>query len=334
MSRQNTIRRISYLLILTLLVAGGCDQLGLSSEISTIPTLPPTPTDVPPSPTPTPTNTLTPSVTPSPLPTDTVPPCDETTGQIIYTSFVSQITGEEFHYRVYLPPCYTQTERRYPYIIMLHGLGEGMDDGQWERIGLPHAADLGFARGSLPPMIIVMPNGIDAQHAYDPGPYPEVIVKELIPAIEQQFCTWNTSATRAIGGLSRGGYWAYGIAFTYPELFDRVGGHSAYFYEGDYSPFNPYNMIDTASSIERLTMYLDHGLNDSIVDENMLSFVNLLRRRGIEPNYIINPVGNHSEEYWSAHTADYLTFYAAEWPRDVEQFPSCHAPSPSESDQP
>lgn len=311
----------------------GCDQFfPLEGDPLPNPTItPPAETAPPPTPLPTiPIATPTPDIppTPTPAPTGEIPPCDETEGQVIITSFASQIAGREFRYRIYLPPCYALTERRYPYIIMLHGLGAGMDDAQWERVGLPNAADLGYARGALPPMIIVMPNGTDAQYDYDPGPFPRVIVEELIPLIETHFCTWNEPFARGIGGLSRGGYWAYGIAFTYPNLFDRVGGHSAFFYEGDYTPFNPTNMVETATGIERLTMYLDHGLNDSIVDENMLSFVTLLRRRGIEPEYVINPVGEHSEDYWASRTADYLAFYAAEWPRDVREFPSCHDPSP------
>ena len=60
----------------------------------------------------------------------------------------------------------------------------------------------------------------------------------------------------------------------------------------------------------------------------MRDFVDRLRLRGINPDYVINPVGAHDEAYWSAHTAGYLAFYAADWPRDVNGFPSCSEPSP------
>jgi enterochelin esterase-like enzyme len=329
MSRTATFSCILSLPVLLLVVAG-CGLLPFDGNAvsSNHPTLPPSPTLPPPTPTTPPTDTPQPTTPPTLTITPDIPACNETQGRIIYTSFSSQITGHEFRYRIYLPPCYAVTERRYPYIIMLHGLGEGMDDSQWEDMGLLEAADLGYSRGALPPMIIVMPNGNDAQHGYDPAPYPQVIVEELMPTLAASFCTWNEPHARAIGGLSRGGYWAFGIAFTYPDLFDRVGGHSAFFYEGDYTPFNPTNMLETASGIERLAMYLDHGANDSLVDENVRSFVNLLRRRGIEPEYVVNPVGGHDENYWASHTADYLAFYAAQWPHDVHQFPSCHDPSP------
>jgi enterochelin esterase-like enzyme len=330
------------------LFAVGCDKLqpGYYLTPANYPTLPPTLTGTAPPapPTITPLSTIqgtesslsapaasgsdpaptieSPTLTPSP----TFAPCDETEGQIVEESFISQLTGQVFRYRVYLPPCYASTGVRYPYLIMLHGWGAGMDDSQWDRMGLDEAADLGYARGALPPMIIVMPNGNDAQYDWDPGPLPDVILDELMPTIESAYCTWNDSSRRAIGGLSRGGFWAYGIAYTHPEVFDRVGGHSPYFYDGDYPAINPYNLIETADGIERLAMYLDLGVNDSVVDVNLRDFVERLRQRGIEPDYVINPVGAHTEDYWAAHTADYLAFYAAEWPRNVAEYPSCHDP--------
>ncbi len=244
---------------------------------------------------------------------------------------MSRITGKEFRYRLYLPPCYANSERRYPYLIMLHGLqGEVMNDDQWDRLGLDEAADLGYASASLPPMILVMPNGLDARHWDDTGPYPSVIVDELMPHIEATLCTWNEPSRRAIGGLSRGGFWAYWIGFRYPELFGRVGGHSPFFYDAEYpTDLNPNNLVDTAQGIDNLALYIDLGAQDNIVDKGVHDFVTRLRARGIEPTYIVNETGGHSENYWQAHTMDYLTFYASTWPRDVSQFPSCYDPSPA-----
>lgn len=280
-----------------------------------------------------PVATELPTPTALPDPTRTPIPCTEITGSVLLESFVSQITGEEFRYRIYLPPCYAATGQRYPVLIMLHGLGAGMDDSQWDNLGLDDAADQGYAQGALPPMIIVMPNGNDADHAgYNgPSPFPEVIVEELVPQLEQQFCTWNEPDMRAIGGLSRGGFWAYWVAFSHPDLFGRVGGHSPYFYTPDYpSDKNPGNLVDTARGIERLAMYFDHGPQDyDEVIAGVQNFVTRLERRSIHSEHVVNPTGGHTEEYWARHVADYLAFYAADWPRDVASFPSCHVPSPS-----
>lgn len=276
--------------------------------------------------------TAAPTPTFTPSPTETMQPCTETEGLIVQAALFSAAANHDVRYHVYLPPCYSITDRRYPVIYMLHGLGEGMDDGQWFRMGLNTAADLGFTSGSLPPMIIVTPNGNDANYIWDEGPFPETMVNELMPEVERAFCTWNEPAMRAIGGLSRGGYWAYWIAFSHPELFGKVGGHSPYFYTPGYaSDKNPFNLVDSAPGIEAMSMYLDHGGENREILEvrpGVTEFVARLQARSIHPEYVANPVGNHDETYWSAHTADYLEFYAAGWPHDVLEYPSCHQPSP------
>ncbi len=283
--------------------------------------------------TPAPGDTATPAAiaTATPNPTRTPLPCTESTGSVLEESFVSGITGEEFRYRIFLPPCYAATERRYPVLVMLHGLGEGMDDSQWDRMGLDEAAEEGIAQGGLAPLIIVMPNGNDADHAgyKGPSPFPEVVVSELMPHVQRQFCTWNEREAWAIGGLSRGGFWAYYIAFSHPELFARVGGHSPYFYEPEFvGEKNPNNLVDTAPGIESLAMYMDHGPQDyDQVITTVLNFTRRLEARGIEPIHIVNGVGDHTEAYWSQHVSDYLNFYASAWPRSVEDLPSCHDPS-------
>lgn len=286
-----------------------------------------TPTAVPPTLTLTPTITLT----PAPTATRTPVPCTESWGTVIEDSFVSKYTEEPFHYRVYLPPCYSATERRYPTLYIFHGLGFNMDDEQWDRMGIDEAENQGYAQKALPPMIIVMPNGNDADYgaSYGPSDFPDVVTDELIPLIDSHYCTWAERDMRAIGGLSRGGFWAYWIAFNHPELFSRVGGHSPYFYEPIYpSEQNPNNIVGTAEGIEDLKMYIDNGGQgrDAIeVMPGVQRFIARLEARGIEVEYVLNPFGDHVEEYWAEHVAEYLSFYGADWPLDVEQYPSCHS---------
>lgn len=293
------------------------DNLSATPPSTVQPVDPPTTTPPPP------TITLTPTATPF--------RCGETEGKVDILSFESRIAGRKFEYRAYLPPCYAVTRRRYPYLIMMHGLVPGtdvMNDDQWDRMGLDEAASQGYLDGTLAPMIIIMPDGNDARHGDDDSPISKVIVSELLPEIEGNLCTWNEPGARAIGGLSRGGFWAYSVVYQHPDLFGRVGGHSPFFYDGDYKVYNPYNLMDTAQGIEQLKMYIDYGVNDRNVDTGIDLFVNKLRLKGIEPQLVVNPEGAHTEDYWAAHTADYLAFYAAEWPHAIEDLPGCNQPSP------
>jgi enterochelin esterase-like enzyme len=276
-----------------------------------------------------PTETLT----PLPAPTETAIPeptriaCAETNGTIVFDSFISAYTGGTVNSRVYLPPCYSLSGKRFPVLIMLHGLGAGMDDSQWDEMGLDEAADAGFADGSLAPLIIVMPNGNDAGHESSYGDYPEVLVEELIPRIESLYCTLDHPSGWAIGGLSRGGFWATWIAFSWPDLFSRLGGHSPYFYEPESgAEKNPNNLVDGVHGINHLAIYFDHGKQDyPQVLEGVGEFVSRLRQQGIAVQYVINEQGDHTEAYWSEHTADYLEFYTAEWPRHLDDLSACDA---------
>lgn len=53
-----------------------------------------------------------------------------------------------------------------------------------------------------------------------------VFLTEFMPLLESTYRV--DTAQRAIGGISRGGSWAYEIAFRHPQLFRAVGGHSAF----------------------------------------------------------------------------------------------------------
>ena len=313
------------LLVASMLVA--CDT---ASE--PLPTFFLTNTPLPPSETPRPVSqiqTVTPPApTPEPSPAATLlPPCEEPSGQLKDSTYNSTIAGIPVPYRIYLPPCYESSGKSYPVLYIMHGLGDGMNDSQWDRMGLDEAADIGIERGALPPMVIVMPDGTSRHGLLWFGPtnsYEFMILDELLPHIEDNYCVSSSREGRAIGGLSRGAFWALEISLRHPEMFASVGGHSPFLFYDDAIPAenNPLDLANTATGIEDLRIYLDHGVNDYAV-ANIEVFSSRLTARGIEHTYIVNPVGFHNEEYWAAHTADYLSFYSALWSKDVNTLEDC-----------
>jgi enterochelin esterase-like enzyme len=261
--------------------------------------------------------------------------CKENSGQVIpIDKFPSAVArGENLRYRVYIPPCYLATQKRYPYVILIHG--SSYKETQWETLGVTKALDQGIRLGALPPMILVMPyfGNIGNLNSFPPDPsYETVILDELVPAIERDFCTWNDRKHRAIGGISRGGFWAYSIALRHPDVFGIVGGHSPFFPTDNSEvpvAFNPIDLALNASFLPDagLRMYLDNGAQDSAGPSVQL-FSSRLSSRGIAHTYVINPVGEHDNAYWSAHVSEYLTFYGRTWSRNVGDLPSCLQPSP------
>jgi enterochelin esterase-like enzyme len=278
--------------------------------------------------TPLPSETPVPVATAIPSPTPFV--CSERTGQIIRSSFASTILGGDVPFRMYLPPCFYDTLKRYPYVVLFHGTG--YDEAMWEDLGAPTVMDLSITKGTLPPMVLVMPDGdalAELNDQPDGASYETLILDELIPSIEGDFCLWGSREGRAIGGISRGGFWAFSIAFRHPEAFSAVGGHSPHFDPDNAPP--EVNPLDLASRVNLtkfpLRIYMDNAASD-YVSTNVIRMSDILRERGIAHEYLINPTGDHDMEYWSSHVAEYLSFYGQLWPYDVSALPSCLEPSP------
>lgn len=293
--------------------------------------------------TPTPTTTLTPrpsntpSATPTEniLPTATIPPCINDGGELVEISQFRSPTagGENLRYNVYIPPCYAESQKRFPYVILLHGLS--YREQQWEDIGVIDALEQGIRLGVLPPMILVMPyfGSIGALNTFPPdSSYETVILDELLPAVEAEFCTWNDREHRAFSGISRGAFWAFSIGFRHPDVFGILGGHSSVFPDDLRevpAAFNPLEIAENSSLLPEanLRIYLDNGASDSAASSQR-DISERLRARSIAHTYIINPVGDHSNEYWSAHVSEYLEFYGRNWARSLGELPDCAEPSP------
>lgn len=272
---------------------------------------------------------VTPTLTPRPtstqiaLPSPTVSQCDEP-GNLFESAFNSEISGGLVTYNIYLPPCFFKFGRRYPYVILMHGSGYQYD--QWADLGLQPTLDEGILDGTLPPMIVVMPDGGDFQenNIFTEGAsYEDIILNELIPEIETNYCVWREARGRAIGGISRGGFWAYSISLRNPDMFTAVGGHSPWFVPNNApNTHNPLALAEFAPNIESLRIYLDNAQNDS-GGANVVVFSNELSQRGIVHTYTINPTGGHTNEYWASHMQEYLEFYGRNWPLLLEDLPSC-----------
>lgn len=147
---------------------------------------------------------------------------------------------------VYLPPSYFESNDYYPVLYLLHGTGG--DEDAWTELGrAQQIADNLIAEGKCKEMIIVMPNSnmwqtaspaydieISNQNSADPvltkqlqdGQF-ELQFGELMNFVERHFRTITKKNSRAIAGLSRGGFHAMHISHYYNALFDYVGLFSA-----------------------------------------------------------------------------------------------------------
>src|ERR1700760_3556789 len=90
-------------------------------------------------------------------------------------------------YSIYLPPDYDASQRTYPVVYLLHGYTD--DNTGWLQFGeINRYADKAIAEGTIPPMIIVMPNADSSWYinSYDgKEKYEDFFIKEFMPSIEK-----------------------------------------------------------------------------------------------------------------------------------------------------
>ncbi|MDX1992308.1 MAG: CapA family protein [bacterium] len=247
------------------------------------------------------------------------PTCGETNGRSERTEFRVSEISTTMYFSVYLPPCYDQTGDDYPVIYLMHGSND--DDGQWLRIGLGEVLDARIMAGEIPPIIVVMPGGNWVANENEFGgvntTWDDIFLRQVMPMAEGQYRIRANRAYRAIGGISRGGFWAYQIAFRNPVLFSAVGGHSAFF-DLYHAPdeYNPLDLALNAPNLNRMRIWLDRGRDDyaapglDIMGERLVE-------RGLEHTYMIYPEGQHYFTYWAEHIPDYLDFYTAPWREEM-----------------
>ncbi len=272
------------------------------------------------------TKTLSPSSTPVPSPTWTPTPSPtpescQSDGQIITEEFNSLIAGGTQKLRLYLPPCYGEDGKNYPALYMLHG--SASTDSYWDDLGLDEAAEVLILSGSAPPFVVVMPDGGWISQKSSGGPYSfeGLILSELIPFVENNYCVWPDRQGRALGGVSRGAYWSLEIAFRNPDFFASVGAHSAALLDTFAGPdLNP-QYTGISHDLGDMRIYMDTGDSDWYINQ-FRQLHNDMESAGKTHTWIINE-GTHEDSYWATHQSEYLEWYAQPWPLDRETYSSC-----------
>lgn len=140
---------------------------------------------------------------------------------------------------IYTPPGYESSTDKYPVFYLLHGMGG--DEEAWMALGrASQILDNLIAQGKARPMIVVMPNGHTSNTAApgesDKGFYkpdmrtPDIFsgdmeanFGDIIKFVEDNYRVKSDKQSRAIAGLSMGGFHSLYISANYPNTFDYVG---------------------------------------------------------------------------------------------------------------
>lgn len=181
-------------------------------------------------------------------------------GSLSKVWYKSETLGLSRRLTVYTPAGYETSAKRYPVLYLLHGMGG--DENAWSELGrATQILDNLIAQGKAEPMIVVMPNGNASQEA-TPGEtsaglkQPEFELPktmdgsfeqsfpEIVNFIDKTYRTKKAKSSRAIAGLSMGGFHSMQISKEYPDMFDYVGLFSAAVLRGDASKSKVYADIE------------------------------------------------------------------------------------------
>ena len=138
--------------------------------------------------------------------------------------FFSESVGRTTKYNIVLPRSYDSSDRSYPVLYLLHGLGQNYQ--AWGRQGIRFYAPL-FE------VIIVMPDAGNSWYVNwaksDGGQknnWEDHIVHDVVGHVDTHYRTIDRREGRAINGLSMGGYGALTLGLRHPDLFVSIGSHS------------------------------------------------------------------------------------------------------------
>jgi enterochelin esterase-like enzyme len=156
-------------------------------------------------------------------------------GRLEMITYESKSVGTTRKMQVYTPPGYS-TEKKYPVLYLLHGLGG--DETEWQRFAKPKILfDNLLAEGKVTPMIVVMPNGRAQKNDRAEGDvfrsapafaaFEEDLLKDVIPTIEARYSVQADREHRALAGLSMGGGQSLNFGLAHLDTFAWVGAFSA-----------------------------------------------------------------------------------------------------------
>ncbi|MEM7103003.1 MAG: alpha/beta hydrolase-fold protein [Bacteroidota bacterium] len=255
-------------------------------------------------------------------------------------SVKSEILGKSVNYAIYLPPDYETNQRSYPVVYLLHGYTD--NETAWVQFGqIDRLADAAIAEGTIPPMIIVMPDAGVSYYInnYDNSVrYEDFFIKEFMPHIEKTNRIRQDRRYRGLSGLSMGGYGALLYAMKYPDLFSATAPLSAailtekeviedpaevwaineaQLYGNNsgkdrltdhWKSYNPMHLAKKIGpdQLKRVRYYFDCGDDDFLYRGNAAIFV-LFRDMGIPSEFRVRE-GGHNWTYWRTGIIPALEF--------------------------
>lgn len=231
-------------------------------------------------------------------------------GTIRMNYYKSSVTGRMRNCFVYTPPGYeTSPDKRYPVLYLQHGGGESETGWIWQG-KINYIADNLLAQGQCREMIIVMNSGYSFPLTGDAHPargcIDEVLVQDCIPFIDQTYRTIPDRRSRAMAGLSMGGFQTQATVLGHPDVFSSLGMFSAMLIINDGVEDYSAVFADKDQFCHSFDLFfVSAGQQETDVCQGNLRAVEELRRGGIPVTFFTTP-GYHEWQVWRYSAREFL----------------------------
>lgn len=220
-------------------------------------------------------------------------------GAITRHYYFSSVTGKHEVCLVYTPPQY-EAGKKYPVLYLQHGYGE--NETGWVYQGhVGRIADQLLSKGKMNEMLIVMGNGMVKKDGVgDRMMYPQVLLTDLIPYIENHYNVFSDKWNRAMAGLSMGSYQTSLTTLGNPDMFGYAGLFSG-FLKAPWPTETPEKHLEILEDAERFNnsfhvFYRAMGTEDQFWD-SFEKDDHFLEKKGLNIQREIFP-GGHDWTVW------------------------------------
>lgn len=245
-------------------------------------------------------------------------------GTIAKRWYTSRGLKDDRRLTVYTPPGYESSKEKYPVLYLLHGMGG--DEEAWMTLGrASQILDNLIAQGKAKPMIVIMPNGHTSNTAA-PGESSKGFYKidmvtpdiftgdmeanfnEIIAFTEQNYRVKSDAKSRAIAGLSMGGFHSLYISANAPKTFDYIGLFSPAILPPENKKSPIYKNLDAKLEVQKANGYRLYWLAIGKTDflyKHVVDFRHKLDEMNFSYQYIESE-GGHTWSNWRKYLNDFV----------------------------
>jgi len=227
--------------------------------------------------------------------------------------------------RLYLPPGYATSGKRYP-VLYMHD-GQNLFDnatayaGEWK---VDETLDALAKEGRLELIVVGIDNGQDKRmtelNAWDNDrigkgegrEYTDFIVKTVKPMIDQQYRTLPDRAHTAIMGSSMGGLASHYALVQYPEVFSKAGVFSPAYWTAGQQVFD-FVRTKPAPKDARLFLLMG-GKEGPQMNGDVKRMAEVMKKTGHPAaNAVLKivPKAEHNEAFWAGELREALLWMFA-----------------------